>query len=765
MMIRNTLALLLALFVSQMFGETTNEVSHCNYLLRENDVTDDAANRFVSKLMSKMTYEEKRGQLNLLTQSDFVTGEARNHGFETKLKQGRVGGVLNMVGVAKIREAQRVAVEETRLGIPLLFGFDVIHGYKTIFPIPLAMSASWHPEAVVDAASIATLEAASAGLNWVFSPMVDICRDGRWGRIAEGSGEDPFLGSVMARAMVRGIQGDATFSGNDKVLACMKHFALYGAAEAGLDYTKADMSRHTMYNDYFPPYRAAVEAGVASVMASFNDVEGLPATGNSWLMNNVLREQWGFGGFVVSDFTGVSEMALHGVARSDSVAGLALCAGVDMDMVSERYVNTLKGREQLVDKACRRILLAKYRLGLFDDPYKYCDPERERQNIYKEENLEKACQMAKETFVLLKNKDRVLPLKGGERVALIGPLADSHGESLGNWCARADWRQTPSLREALEARLGKEKIAYAKGCNIYYDMQLNRNAYYPEIDKRSVDEMMREADSVARNADVIVVAMGETANMSGESASRSNLDMPDAQRDLLKRLVTIGKPIVLVLFNGRPMSIKWEKDNLDAILDVWFGGSRAAEAIVSTLYGENNPSGKLTVTFPQTVGQEPMYYNHKTSGRPLGNAQWFSKYRVNYIDISPEPLYPFGYGLSYTDFEYGPVSLSSDSMLRGDTLRVSVRVKNTGRYDGVEIVQLYLRDVISKATRPVKELKGFERVALKAGEEREVSFPITYDMLKYYDYNLNYVAEPGDFEVMVGRNSVDLQTLKFKLLE
>ena len=720
---------------------------------------------FIDGLMSKMTFEEKLGQLNLLTQSDFVTGEIRNQGFETKLRQGRVGGVFNMAGAERIRNVQQVAVEQTRLGIPLLFGLDVIHGYKTIFPIPLALSATWNMETISQAASVAAKEAASAGLCWTYSPMVDICRDARWGRIAEGAGEDPYLGADVAQAMVRGIQGDGTYSGSDKILACMKHFALYGAAEAGLDYAKADMSRHTMYNDYFPPYKAAVEAGVASVMSSFNDVEGLPATGNGWLMNDVLRKQWGFTGFVVSDYASVSEMVAHGIATGDNVGKVALNAGVDMDMASETYVNTLdKQQEAVIDQACRRILEAKYKLGLFDDPYKFCDKQRECDSIYTEAHLLQAEKTACETFVLLKNKDGLLPLKGGEKVALIGPLADSHGELLGSWCAKGDWRLTPSLREEFVARMGSDKVSYAKGCNIYYDNRLNGNAFYPEIDSRSAEEMKAEAIKAAQGADVIVAAMGETANMSGESASRSSLDMPDAQRDLLKELCKLGKPIVLVLYNGRPMSIAWEAQNLNSILDVWFGGSRAARAIVSTLYGDSNPSGKLTATFPQTVGQEPMYYNSKSSGRPLPEGRWFSKYRTNYIDVSNKPLYPFGYGLSYTTFKYGPLTLSSESMDENGSLKASVTIENTGTRYGAEVVQLYIHDLVSTSTRPVKELKDYRRVALEPGESKTIVFTITPEKLKYYDYNLNYVAEPGDFEVMVGPDSQNVQVRKFSLL-
>ncbi len=727
--------------------------------------SDSKADRFISKLMSKMTLEEKLGQLNLLTQSDFVTGEGgSNSNFETMLRDGMVGGVLNMAGAARIRRTQQVAVENTRLGIPLLFGLDVIHGYKTTFPVPLAMSATWDMEAIRSAASAAVAEAAASGLCWVYSPMVDICRDARWGRIVEGAGEDPYLGSCVARAMVEGIQGDGTFKGHDKVLACIKHFALYGGAEAGLDYAAADMSRHTMYNSYFPPYKAAVEAGAASIMASFNDVDGLPASCNGWLLTDVLRKQWGFDGFVVSDYTGVSELVRHGVAPIDKVAEVSIAAGLDMDMISETYINTLTEKHKdAIDQACRRVLEAKYKLGLFDDPYKFCDEEREANSVYTEANLQLAEKIAQESFVLLKNSDNILPLKGTEKVALIGPLADSHGELLGSWYMKGDWRLTPSVREELTARLDSSRLIYAKGCNIYYDNKLNRHAAYPEIDNRPSEEMRAEALEAAKQSDVIVAVMGETANMSGEGASRADIGMPDAQRDLLRELCKLGKPVVLVLCNGRPMSIAWEAQNVNSILDVWFGGSRAARAVVSTLYGDCNPCGKLTATFPQTVGQEPLYYNHKNTGRPLPTGRWYTKYRANYIDVSDDPLFPFGYGLSYTTFSYSPVTLSANTMSPDGSIEASVTVTNTGSRDGVEIVQLYIHDLVSSSTRPVQELKDFSRLALKAGESKTVTFTLTPEKLKYYDYNLNYVAEPGDFEVMIGPDSRNVQKCKFTL--
>ena len=722
------------------------------------------ADRFISQLMAKMTLEEKIGQLNLLTQNDFVTGDAKNANFEAELRKGRVGGVLNMVGAARIRRTQQAAVEDTRLGIPLLFGLDVIHGYRTIFPVPLAMSATWDMDMIRQCASTAAAEASSTGLNWVYSPMVDICRDARWGRIVEGAGEDPYLGSCVARAMIEGIQGDGTFSGNDKALACVKHFAIYGGAEAGLDYAAADMSRHTMYNFFFPPYKAALDAGAGSVMASFNDVEGLPATCNHWLMTDVLRKQWGFKGFVVSDYTGVSELVVHGVAPIDKVADISINAGVDMDMISETYIRTLSEKQKdVIDQACRRVLEAKYKLGLFDDPYKFCSEEREANNIYTEPNLQLAEKMAQESFVLLKNSDGVLPLKGTEKVALIGPMADSHGELLGSWCCMGDWRKTPSVREAMAERLDSSRLIYAKGCNVYYEDKFNRNANYPEIDNRPVEEMRAEALEAARQADVVMAVMGETANMSGEGRSRSDIGMPNAQRDLLRDLCQLGKPVVLVLCNGRPMSIAWEAQNVSSILDVWFGGSRAASAVVSTLYGDCNPCGKLTATFPQTVGQEPLYYNRKSTGRPLPEGKWFTRYRANYIDVSDAPLFPFGYGLSYTTYSYSPVTLSANSMAPDGSIQASVTVQNTGSRDGVETVQLYIHDMVSSSTRPVKELKDFRRVPLKAGESQTVTFTLTPEQLKYYDYNLNYVAESGDFEVMIGPNSRDVQTSKFTL--
>jgi len=735
--------------------------------------TDESKmDKFITKLMSQMTLEEKLGQLNLLSQGDFVTGEARNSGFEEKLRAGKVGGVLNMVGAERVLRVQKAAVEQTRLGIPLLVGFDVIHGFRTIFPIPLALSASWDMTAIECAAATSTREGTAAGINWTYSPMVDICQDARWGRIAESAGEDPYLGCMIAKAMVRGIQGDGFYKDNEHMLACVKHYALYGAAEAGLDYSEADMSRITMYNEFFPPYKAAAEAGAASFMASFNDVEGIPATGSRWLMTDVLRHQWGFNGFVVSDYTGVSEMTAHGVGNKQQVAAKAIYAGVDMDMVSESYLNTLEASLKegfidikTIDQACRRILEAKYKLGLFQNPYKYSNPEREKNLLYTEANQAQAEKMAEETFVLLKNSDNLLPLKGNETIALVGPLADSHGELLGSWCARGDWRLTPSLREVMTEELAATggKLLYAKGSNVYYDKKLNQHAQYPEFDSRSSEEMVSEALDIARQADVIVCAMGETANMSGESASRANIGMPDAQRDLLRELQKLGKPIVLVLYNGRPMALAWEKQHLPAILDVWFGGSRAAKAICSTLMGRNNPSGKLTCTFPQLTGQEPMHYNHKSSGRPLGNSQWFSKYRNNYIDVSPEPCFPFGYGLSYTTFEYGPVTLSSNEMTADSKITASVQITNTGQRDGTEVVQLYLHDKVASVTRPVKELKDFCRVNIPAGKSVTVNFDITIDKLKFYNYDLQYVAEPGDFEVQVGPNSADVQATTFTL--
>ena len=731
--------------------------------------------RFIDALMRRMTVEEKIGQLNLPVTGEITTGQAKNSDVAKKIEQGLVGGLFNLKGVAKIRDVQKLAVENSRLGIPLLFGMDVIHGYETIFPIPLGLSCTWDMAAIRQSARIAATEASADGISWTFSPMVDISRDPRWGRVSEGSGEDPFLGGAIARAMVLGYQGkdlNDQLTRNDEIMACVKHFALYGAGEAGRDYNTVDMSRNRMFNEYMYPYEAAVRAGVGSVMASFNEVDGVPATANRWLMTDVLRKQWGFNGFVVTDFTGISEMVEHSIGDLQTVSARALNAGVDMDMVSEGFVGTLKkslteGKITMktLNAACRRILEAKYKLGLFDDPYKYCDLSRPARDIFTREHRDAARRIAAESFVLLKNEPfegqgkkssrPVLPLEKQGTVAVIGPLGNTRSNMPGTWSVAARLDDYPSLYEGLkEMTAGRVNITYAKGSNLIGDVAYEERAtlFGRSLgrDNRTDKELLDEALKVASGADVIVAALGESSEMSGESSSRTDLDIPDVQRTLLEALLKTGKPVVLTLFTGRPLTLTWEQEHVPAILNVWFGGSEAAYAIGDVLFGDVNPSGKLTMTFPKNVGQIPLFYNHKNTGRPLAAGNWFEKFRSNYLDVDNEPLYPFGYGLSYTTFQYSDIALSTPVMGQNGSTTAVVTVTNTGKRDGAEVVQLYIRDLVGSITRPVRELKGFEKVFLKAGESKTVSFKITPELLRFYDYDLNHVAEPGDFDVMIG---------------
>ncbi|EXZ98129.1 glycosyl hydrolase family 3 C-terminal domain protein [Bacteroides fragilis str. S23 R14] len=729
--------------------------------------------RFIDQLMKKMTLEEKIGQLNLPVTGEITTGQAKSSDVAKRIRNGEVGGLFNLKGVERIREVQRQAVEESRLGIPLLFGMDVIHGYETIFPIPLGLSCTWDMKAIEESARIAAVEASADGISWTFSPMVDVSRDPRWGRVSEGNGEDPFLGAAIARAMIRGYQGK-DMSRNDEIMACVKHFALYGASEAGRDYNTVDMSRQRMFNEYMLPYQAAVEAGVGSVMASFNEVDGVPATGSKWLMTDVLRKQWGFDGFVVTDYTGINEMIDHGMGDQQTVAALALNAGVDMDMVSDAFSGTLKKSVEegkvsaaAIDAACRRILEAKYKLGLFDDPYKYCDVNRPKKQIFTKEHRAIARKTASESFVLLKNEG-VLPLSKKGTIAVVGPLANTRSNMPGTWSVAAVLDNAPSLVEGLREVVGdRAKVVTAKGSNLIGDADYEKRAtmFGRELhrDNRTDRELLDEALKVAAGADVIVAALGESSEMSGESSSRTNLEMPDVQRALLQELLKTGKPVVLVLFTGRPLVLTWEEEHVPAILNVWFGGSEAAYAISDVLFGDVNPSGKLTATFPQNVGQIPLFYNHKNTGRPLQEGRWFEKFRSNYLDVSNEPLYPFGYGLSYTTFAYSDIHLSSTEMSADGELTATVTVTNTGSRDGAEVVQLYIRDLVGSVTRPVKELKGFEKIFLKAGESRKVSFSITPELLKFYNYDLQFVCEPGDFDVMIGGNSRDVKKARFLL--
>jgi len=738
--------------------------------------TNDAKMKpFIDALMKKMTLEEKIGQLNLPGSGDIVTGQASSSDIGKKIKEGKVGGLFNIKSVAKIKAVQKVAVEETRLKIPMIFGMDVIHGYETVFPIPLGLSCTWDMKAIERSAQIAAQEASADGINWTFSPMVDISRDPRWGRISEGSGEDAFLGGAIAKAMVKGYQGQ-DLSKNNTILSCVKHYAMYGAAEAGRDYNTTDMSRLRMYNEYLSPYKAAVDAGVGSVMASFNEVDGIPATASKFLMTEVLRKQWGFKGFVVTDYTGINEMVDHGMGDLKQVSALAMNAGIDMDMVGEGFLTTLQkslkeGKVTIaqIDAACRRILEAKYRLGLFEDPYRYCNEDRAKTEVFTDAHRTEARAIAAQSFVLLKNQNNLLPLKKSGSIALIGPLANNRENMPGTWSVAANFSKAISVLDGFKTVLGNDaKIIYAKGSFLDDDSLFEQRAgmFGKSFDRdgRTKQQLMDEALSVASQADVIVAALGESAEMSGESSSRSNLDIPPAQKELLMALLKTGKPVVLVLFTGRPLALKWENENVPAILNVWFGGSEAGSAIADVVFGEVNPSGKLSTTFPQNVGQVPIFYNHKNTGRPLPEGQWFQKFRSNYLDISNDPVYPFGYGLSYSNFTYSDIKLSNAAIKASQKIIASITVTNSSKVDGKEVVQLYIRDLVGSITRPVKELKGFQKIELKAGESKTVNFTISTNDLKFYNSDLKFVAEPGDFKVFIGGNSRDVKEASFELL-
>lgn len=730
--------------------------------------------KFISNLMQKMTLDEKLGQLNLPPSDDIVTGQSIKSNIGKSIVAGQVGGTFNVKGAAKVRELQRIAVEESRLGIPLLIGMDVIHGYETVFPIPLALSCTWNLSGIEESARVAAVEMSAAGVNWTFSPMVDICRDPRWGRISEGAGEDPYLGSRVAEAMVRGYQGK-DMSRNDEVMACVKHFALYGASEAGRDYNTVDMSRLRMYNEYFPPYKAAVDAGVGSVMSSFNLVDGIPATENKWLLNDVLRNQWNFDGFVVTDYGSIGEVAVHGLEDLPEASVNALLAGTDMDMCSFGFLGTLKksleeGKITMedIDRAVRRILEAKYKLGLFKDPYKYNDVSRETKMIYTDVHREVARKLATQSFVLLKNEGSILPLAKKGKVALIGPLANTASNMVGTWSVAADHSKYKTLKQGFEDALrGKAEVLYAKGSNLYAD-SLKEAACevfgHDMRDPRTEQEMLAEALRVASKADVIVAALGEAAESSGESSSRSELTLPDTQQRLLEALLATGKPVVMLNFSGRPTVMTWEVEHVPAILNVWSPGSEAGDAIADVVFGDVSPSGKLTASMPYNVGQIPVYYNHLNTGRPKSpDATTFQKYRSNYIDAPNDPLFPFGFGLSYTDFAYSDFTLDKTTMSSTGSLTASVKVSNIGKMAADEIVQFYIRDVKASVARPVKELKHFERISLAPGESKTVYFTITPESLGFYNSALEFVTEPGEFCVMAGPDSDRLQSLSFTL--
>lgn len=717
----------------------------------------------VEALLEKMTLEEKIGQLNLLTPGGGVaTGAVVSEDVEAKIKAGSVGGLFGVAGPAKIRQAQEIAVKSSRLGIPLLIGADVIHGYKTTFPIPLGLSASWDMELIKESARIAAKEATADGINWNFSPMVDIARDPRWGRIAEGAGEDAYLGSQVARAMVEGYQGD-DFSAPYTMLATVKHLALYGAAEGGRDYNRVDMSRIKMFNEYLPPYKAAVDAGVASVMTSFNDIDGIPATGNKWLLTELLRDRWGFNGFVVSDYTSVNEMIAHGMGDLQAVSALALNAGLDMDMVGEGFLTTLeksvkegKVTEEQITTAARRILEAKHKLGLFEDPYRYSDESRPEKDILTVENRKFARKAAARSFVLLKKNGNVLPLSKSAKIALIGPLANNKNNMLGTWAPTGDPQLSIPIFEGIKNIAPNATVVYAKGANISDDTTFAKkvNVFGPriEISSTSSETLLKEALEVAGNSDVIVAVVGEASEMSGEAASRTDLTIPESQKKLIRELVKTGKPVVIVIMSGRPLVISEEMEMPVDILQIWFPGVEAGNAVADVLFGNYNPSGKLTATWPRNVGQIPIYYGMRTTGRPAVSEE-FQKFKSNYLDSPNSPLLPFGYGLSYTDFNYSDIKISDKTLSEGGKITVSATITNVGNYAGEEVVQLYLHDKVRSITPPMKELKGFQKIFLDKGASKTVNFEITVEDLKFYNSAIEYVFEPGEFEFFVGGSS------------
>ena len=723
-------------------------------------------NTFISQLMEKMTLEEKIGQLNLASSWGFRSAMKQNSEDENlrMVSNGEMGAFYGFKDVAEMTRLQKMAVEKGRNHIPFFFGMDVIHGFETTFPIPLALSTSWDLPLIEQSARLAAQEAKALGVSWVFSPMVDICRDARWGRIAEGAGEDPFLGGEIAKAYVKGYE-------NEGVLTCVKHFALYGGAEAGRDYNTVSMSRQEMMNGYMRPYQEAVKAGASSFMTSFNEFEGIPATCNRYLLHDLLRTEWGFKGFVVTDATAIQEIQNHGLGDLQQASALALKAGVDMDMNSNGFVGTLKrslaeGRVTMqdIDQACRRILEAKYKLGLFDNPYRYLNPTQKDQYVYTDETRAFARKAAQECQVLLKNDGHLLPLSKNARIALVGPLGNRGDDMQGSWSVSSHKDETVTILQGIKDALSAEgSVTYCEGSWLMGDSLIEQKLrtsllgfldpnYQPEpVHQRPLYEMINEAVKAADNADVVIAALGESNTMNGEGASRSDITIPEPQRELLKALYKTGKPIVLVLSTGRPLALEWENAHIPAILCTWALGDQAGHAIADVLFGDVNPSAKLTTSFPRNVGQCPIYYNHKNTGRPWPDDQPYQKFTSCYIDVLNSPLYPFGYGLSYTTFAY------SDVTLEGRT--ASVTVKNTGNRDGEEIVQLYIHAKTSSSTRPVKELKGFRRIHLKAGEQKTVSFTITDNDLKYYNHELEYILEPGEFDIMVGPNSRDVKSV------
>ncbi|WP_033073909.1 beta-glucosidase BglX [Sphingopyxis sp. MWB1] len=726
------------------------------------EAADPAMDRFITDLMSKMTLEEKIGQMSLLTSDWDSTGPTMREGYQDDIRKGRIGSIFNAFSANYTRELQRMAVEETRLKIPLLFGYDVIHGHRTIFPISLGESASWDLKAIEKAARISATEASAEGIHWTFSPMVDISRDPRWGRVSEGAGEDVYLGSRIAEARVRGYQGD-DLGRVDTVLATAKHFAAYGAAQAGRDYHTVDISERTLRDVYLPPFKAAADAGAATFMTAFNEYDGVPASGSRYLLTDVLRHKWGFKGFVVTDYTSINEMVAHGYSRNLKEAGeQAINAGVDMDLQGAVFMENLaqsvaegKVDMQRVDAAVKTILEMKYRLGLFEDPYRYSDEAREKATVYRADFLEAARDVARKSMVLLKNEGNALPLAANARsIAVIGPLADSKEDMIGSWAAAGDRKTRPvTLLEGMKARAPKgTTVGYAKGAS--YD--------FADADK---NDGFAEALALAEKSDVIIAAMGEHWNMTGEAASRTSLDLPGNQQALLEALEKTGKPVILVLLSGRPNTIEWADQHIDAILHAWYPGTMGGHAIADVLFGDYNPSGKLPMTFPRNVGQVPIHYDMKNTGRPINPNDPNAKYVSRYLNTPNSPLYPFGYGLSYTSFGYSPVTLDKPRIAPGETLTASVTVTNKGPRDGEEVVQLYVRDLVGSVTRPVKELKGFQKIHLKKGESRTVRFQLSDADLAFTRADMSWGSEPGAFKLWVGPSSAAGVEAEFELTE
>ena len=715
---------------------------------------DQQLNNKVDSVLGLMTLDEKIGQMVLYASDGDITGSSIKSGLLDEIRKGNCGNILNAYTTAHTRKLQKIAVEESRLHIPLLFGYDVIHGYKTIFPISLGESCSWDLEAVEKSAHVAAIEAAASGVNWTFAPMCDISVEPRWGRVSEGAGEDPFLGAKIAAARVHGFQGrDNNLADTSTILACVKHFAAYGAPQAGRDYNTVDMSRRVFLDTYLPPYKAAIEAGALSVMTSFNELDGVPATANKYLLSDLLRSEIGFKGLVVTDYTSINEMVNHGVAANEAEAGLlAVKAGVDMDMQGEVYFKYLKKQVEdglvapkMIDDAVRRILGVKFLLGLFDDPYRYCNEAREKKLIYAPEHLEAALDVAKKSMVLLKNKSQVLPLKKGEKIALIGKLATSKRDLLGSWKAVGDTINMNSILDEFKIFNGDANVIYAEGCKKMGD---DRSGFAAAL-------------AASRRADKIVMVIGEDSEWSGEAASRTSIQVPGVQTELLEKLKTLNKPIVVVLMNGRPLDLTKENELADAMLESWFPGTMGGKAITHVLFGEYNPSGKLTMTFPRNLGQVPIFYYQKNTGRPIYLPN--PKYKSRYIDCPNDPLFPFGFGLSYTTFAYSDIKLSTNELTEKGELKVSVNVTNTGGIAGDEVVQCYVRDLVGSITRPVKELKGFQKISLNIGESKVVNFTIKPEMLAFHRADMSYGTEPGDYKLFVGGNSRDVKETSFKL--